>query len=161
MGDPSGIGREILLCRRKWRVCGNTPQPVRHRRPGPAQSLAQDLELDLVIQPIDNPAMARSPSGGICRFCPDGCGCRDAGRTHGGASAVIESIELATRLCSREISAVVTNPIRAFSSSRISISGTYGVSGSFNRYRYAARDDGGGSSLRVVPVTIHWVWPRR
>ena len=119
MGDPSSIGGEILRKPPQVRYAGTLPNLFAIDDPNRLQSLARDLELDLVIQPIDNPAMARSPSGRHLPVLPDGSVVATPGEPTGdNASAVIRSIELATRLCSRgEVSAVVTDPsTKAFSS---------------------------------------------
>ena len=161
MGDPSGIGGEILLkAAASGEYAGTLPNLFAIDDPNRLQSLARDLELDLVIQPIDNPAMARSPSGRHLPVLPltDPVVATPGEPTGDNAFAVIESIELATRLCSRgEVSAVVTNPIHK----GVLFEAGFRYPGHTEFLAHLTGIDTSpvmmvaGPSLRVVPVTIH------
>ena len=95
--------RNLLKAAASGEYAGTLPNLFAIDDPNRLQS-GQGHELDLVIQPIDNPAMARSPSGRHLPVLPlIGPVVATPGEPTGdNASAVIESIELATAACSRE-----------------------------------------------------------
>lgn len=158
MGDPAGIGGEILV--KAWRLREYLPPFFAVDDVRRLETEAGRLGADVPIKAIARPDEAGAIFGQALPVLPVGLAARPVpGRANpANAAAVVTSIETAVKLAlSGEASGVVTNPIHK--------STLYGSGFEYPGHTemLEARASAGGpavmmlacSELRVVPATIH------
>ncbi|MCW9033648.1 MAG: 4-hydroxythreonine-4-phosphate dehydrogenase PdxA [Rhodospirillales bacterium] len=160
MGEPAGIGGDISLKIWAERTTNNTPPFFMIADPKQLTTLADDLDFQLPIREITEPAEASALFANHLPVlpCPMAAPCVSGELNKKNAAAVQKSIETAVSLVQAEkASAVVTNPIQKqvlneagfpFPGHTEFLADLAGIS--TPPVMMLACD-----SLRVVPVTIH------